>query len=187
MKNKSNIAALTIVIILSSCAGNRKSISSYGGSFGENPVLAEKAIQTPAADSKTELTDIVTAETTAEVALPQQNQNNKLISNAKSSNSNTAVAEPFTVKEVTKKEQHSKKGIFQKKAKDGSGKSQIIALVLVLVLGGLGIHRFYLGYTGIGIIQLLTVGGFGIWALIDLIRIITGGLKPKDGEYDETF
>ncbi|WP_201979063.1 TM2 domain-containing protein [Hymenobacter rubidus] len=63
------------------------------------------------------------------------------------------------------------------------GKSQIVALVLVLLVGGLGIHRFYLGYTGIGIVQLLTAGGCGIWALIDLVRIITGDLKPKDGDY----
>jgi len=63
-------------------------------------------------------------------------------------------------------------------------KSQLIALLLVLFVGGLGIHRFYLGYTTIGIIQLLTGGGCGIWALIDLIRIITGDLKPKGGRYN---
>ncbi|WP_197748876.1 MULTISPECIES: TM2 domain-containing protein [Hymenobacter] len=63
------------------------------------------------------------------------------------------------------------------------GKSQAVALILVLLVGGLGIHRFYLGYTGIGIAQLLTLGGCGIWALIDLIRIITGDLKPKGGDY----
>ncbi len=68
-----------------------------------------------------------------------------------------------------------------------SGKSQTIALVLVLLLGGLGIHRFYLGYIGIGIIQLLTLGGCGIWALVDLILIITGDLKPKGSEYEETL
>jgi TM2 domain-containing membrane protein YozV len=67
------------------------------------------------------------------------------------------------------------------------GKSQVIALILVLVVGGLGIHRFYLGYTWQGIVQLLTAGGCGIWALIDLIRIITGDLKPKDGEYEKTL
>ncbi|MBK7008634.1 MAG: TM2 domain-containing protein [Saprospiraceae bacterium] len=67
----------------------------------------------------------------------------------------------------------------------GGGKSQLIALILVILVGGLGIHRFYLGYTTIGIIQLLTAGGCGIWALIDLVRIITGDLKPKDGEYAE--
>lgn len=69
----------------------------------------------------------------------------------------------------------------------GSGKSQIVALILALVVGGLGIHRFYLGYIWQGVVQLLTLGGFGIWALIDLIRIITGDLQPKDGSYSETL
>jgi len=67
------------------------------------------------------------------------------------------------------------------------GKSQVIALILVLLVGGLGIHRFYLGYTWQGIVQLLTLGGCGIWSLIDLIRIIVGTLKPKDGEYETTL
>lgn len=75
-----------------------------------------------------------------------------------------------------------------KSADDASAegsKSQLVALLLAVFFGGLGIHRFYLGYIGIGIIQLLTLGGCGIWALIDLIRIITGDLKPADGsEYD---
>ena len=54
-------------------------------------------------------------------------------------------------------------------------------------VGGLGVHRFYLGYTWQGIVQLLTLGGCGIWALIDFIRIITGSLQPKDGEYETTL
>jgi TM2 domain-containing membrane protein YozV len=54
---------------------------------------------------------------------------------------------------------------------------------LCFFLGALGIHRFYLGYIGIGIIQLLTAGGCGIWVLIDFIRIIIGDLGPKDGSY----
>ncbi len=69
-----------------------------------------------------------------------------------------------------------------------SPKSQLIALLLCLFVGGLGIHRFYLGYTTIGVIQLLTLGGLGIWVLIDLIRLITGDLKPKDGSnYDPSL
>lgn len=67
------------------------------------------------------------------------------------------------------------------------GKSQVIALILVALIGGLGIHRFYLGYTWQGIVQLLTLGGCGVWALIDLIRIITGDLQPKDGSYAKTL
>jgi hypothetical protein len=67
------------------------------------------------------------------------------------------------------------------------GKSQIAALLLCWFVGIIGIHRFYLGYTWQGIVQILTLGGLGIWTLVDLIRIITGDLKPKDGEYGSKF
>ncbi|MDX3077970.1 TM2 domain-containing protein [Streptomyces sp. NPDC088354] len=54
-----------------------------------------------------------------------------------------------------------------------SDKSKIVAGVLQLLLGGLGIGRFYVGDVGIGIAQLLTCGGFGIWSLIDGILFLT--------------
>ena len=60
-------------------------------------------------------------------------------------------------------------------------KSKLTAILLCLFLGSLGIHRFYLGYTLIGVIQLLTFGGFLIWAIIDLIRLIIGSLKDSEG------
>lgn len=66
-----------------------------------------------------------------------------------------------------------------------SGDNQVIALILAIVVGALGIHRFYLGYYWQGVVQLLTGGGCGIWALIDLIRIITGDLGPKSGGYSK--
>ena len=66
-------------------------------------------------------------------------------------------------------------------------KSQLTATLLAFFLGFIGVHRFYLGYTWQGIVQIITLGGLGIWATIDLIRIIVGTLKPKDGEYDQTF
>lgn len=105
---------------------------------------------------------------------------------------------PKTIREATGEKLNLKEvvalKIAQKKVKhalssndraSGGSKSQLIALLLVIFVGGLGIHRFYLGYTTIGIIQLLTLGGCGIWALIDLIRIVTGDLKPADGSnYD---
>ncbi|NLA25592.1 MAG: TM2 domain-containing protein [Bacteroidales bacterium] len=68
-----------------------------------------------------------------------------------------------------------------------NGYSQLAALLFCIFFGAIGIHRFYLGYIGIGVIQLLTAGGCGIWALIDLIRIITGDLKPNGGSYSKTL
>lgn len=76
---------------------------------------------------------------------------------------------------------------IKKNADPGEGKSQMIALILCIFVGVLGIHRFYLGYTMEGVLMLLTGGGCGVWALIDLIRIITGDLKPVDGDYTETL
>lgn len=71
------------------------------------------------------------------------------------------------------------------KAPAGGQKSQLTAVLLCFFLGGLGIHRFYMGYTWQGIVQLLTLGGFGIWSLIDFIRLLTGSLQPKNGGWDK--
>jgi len=60
-------------------------------------------------------------------------------------------------------------------------KSKLTAIQLRLFLGSLGIHRFYIGYTLIGVIQLLTFGLVLIWAFVDLIRLITGLLKDSEG------
>lgn len=63
-----------------------------------------------------------------------------------------------------------------------SKKSRLAALLLCFFLGGLGIHRFYVGKIGTGIIWLLTLGLLGIGALIDLILIAVGTFKDKEGK-----
>jgi TM2 domain-containing membrane protein YozV len=59
-------------------------------------------------------------------------------------------------------------------------RSQGVAFLLSYFLGIFGIDRFYLGYTGLGVLKLITLGGCGIWALID--NIITGMASMKDAE-----
>jgi TM2 domain-containing membrane protein YozV len=60
-------------------------------------------------------------------------------------------------------------------------RSFVVAVLLSFFLGVLGVDRFYLGYTGLGILKLLTFGGLGIWALIDFVMIVVGRLKDADG------
>ena len=65
-----------------------------------------------------------------------------------------------------------------------SGRSEkgfVPTLLLAIFLGGLGAHRFFVGKIGTGIVQLLTLGGLGIWALIDIIMIIVGSFRDKQG------
>ncbi len=62
-----------------------------------------------------------------------------------------------------------------------SEKSFVTTLILCVLLGGLGVHRFYVGKIGTGILMLLTLGGLGIWSLIDLIVIATQNFKDSQG------
>lgn len=63
----------------------------------------------------------------------------------------------------------------------GEGKDWLTTLLLCFFLGFIGVHRFYTGHTGIGIVQLLTLGGCGIWTLVDFIIIIVGNFKDAKG------
>ena len=103
---------------------------------------------------------------------------------------------PFTVAELrSQATENILRANTQVKRADGTGmwfpageipyvfsdKDWLTAVLLSLFVGWLGIDRFYLGYTGLGIVKLLTLGFFGIWALIDLVLIIMGRLPDSNG------
>ena len=60
-------------------------------------------------------------------------------------------------------------------------KNWIATYLLCWFFGILGVHRFYTGYIGIGLVQLFTFGGLGIWALIDFITLSLNNYKDADG------
>ena len=61
------------------------------------------------------------------------------------------------------------------------GKDWMVTLLLSIFVGSLGVDRFYLGHTLLGILKLVTFGGCGIWWLIDLIMIVTGSMTDSNG------
>lgn len=66
-------------------------------------------------------------------------------------------------------------------------KSFLATELLCFFLGFLGVHRFYTGYIGLGILQLLTLGCCGIWSFIDLIMISLGKYKDANGQDLEEY
>jgi TM2 domain-containing membrane protein YozV len=63
----------------------------------------------------------------------------------------------------------------------GPPKSLMTTLLLAIFVGWAGIHRFYTGHTLLGVIQLITCGGFGFWQLIDIIFIVIGKYTDAQG------
>jgi hypothetical protein len=87
--------------------------------------------------------------------------------------------------EINSKAQEVKKEendtIDSSKKEDVSNKKWSVVLILCILLGLIGFHRFYVGKGGTAILMLLTLGGFGIWTLVDLVIISLSEFTDEDG------
>ena len=72
-------------------------------------------------------------------------------------------------------------GMQQQGMPMNSDKDWMTTLLLAILVGGLGVDRFYAGSIGLGILKLFTLGGCGLWALIDIIMIVTESYKDGNG------
>lgn len=209
---KFGIALTAVVLFLTSCGSNATFSKRYhnrgfniawGGGSDATPTkqLAKKARIATEKSSKVESS--VAENTVEENAFDQANlsavvgvNNPIIVANEPVFFAAKASPVATSLKTIEKKSTEPKamvkaatKVLKQNKAMatPTDGYSQIIALVLCILLGPIGLHRFYLGYYMEGVLMILTAGGCGIWWLIDLIRIVTGDLKPKYGDYTETL
>ena len=215
--SKLGLLIAMVAILVSSCSTNATFSKRYhsrgfniawgGGSDANNnpvkqtPKKVKAKSDVVAVAQNTDNVTVQSVKSTENTAMEASTVNTTVVSNnilAKNEVATVKNANQTSTQAVKSSTVVSKKGAVnaisntntkavKKNADPGEGKSQLIALILCIFVGVLGIHRFYLGYTKEGVIQLLTAGGCGIWSLIDLVRIITGDLKPKDGDYTETL
>lgn len=62
-----------------------------------------------------------------------------------------------------------------------SDKKFLPALLLAIFLGFVGAHRFYVGKVGTAVLQICTLGGCGVWVLVDIVMMVTGAFTDKQG------
>ena len=75
------------------------------------------------------------------------------------------------------------KPMFDAQGRPASPKSRLAAALIAWFLGVFGVHRFYVGKIGTGLLMLVTLGGLGIWVLIDFVMILIGSFRDKEGRY----
>lgn len=80
---------------------------------------------------------------------------------------------------------YNRNNTFGRRMSDDPNISQyngLLTLLLAIFVGYLGVHSFYTGKIGIGIAQLFTVGGCGIWVLVDIIMLATESFHDGEGK-----
>ena len=221
-----SISFIALALLISSCSTNATFTKRYhsrgfniawggGGSNANNNAVKQTPKKVKAKSDmvkvaqNTESLALQSVNSAENAIVNPANQNPELYSNALMTQNGTSVNNYFkstsdkvkTSNDLTKtvKANVVSKPIIQvnqKKYDPRNGKSWGMAILLCLVLGMFGMHRFYLGYKKLGLIQLVfgalyfftplwLTGLIAIWVIIDLVRIFTKDLEPKDGYYTE--
>ena len=207
MKIKNLFSVLVILLILGSCQTSQKHVAFGTGNWKQDVDLSStrqhlstsSQIQSlgldnhPNSNSLGEIHNITpVAETTISNGNDESNRRTNPVTTAavkdlkdientdtyKELNFLEKIAVKKAIKPIKKmaKENKSSTNYTETKLTDSEF---IVALFLLIFLGALGIHRFYLGYTLWGLLMLFTAGGCGILVLIDLVLLLTGGIKRR--------
>jgi hypothetical protein len=201
---KNQIFILALIALISSCTVvKRVHQPGYYVSWHKQHKAIPSSVEQLLVQNETESTDVQKNSLVAENVLPTSDDSQNILQSDEVINVGSVESKPVIVSIKTTTPQVETSKILSKKAikainntkhkkatnsaSSGDGKSQVVALILAILLGGIGIHRFYLGHIGMGILYLFTAGLCGIGWLIDIILIATGSLEPKDGSYDKTL
>ena len=90
--------------------------------------------------------------------------------------------ELLTDRVITQEEFDLQKEKLLNSASSTTSTDWLTLFLLTFFVGILGVHRFYTGKIGTGFLMLITLGGFGIWFLVDLILVVTGQFTNKEGQ-----
>jgi len=220
-----SISFLALALLISSCSTNATFTKRYhsrgfniawgGGSAANNNAVKQTPKKVKAKSDivkvaqNTESRALQSVNSSENAIVNPANQNSELYFNSLTTQNGTSANNYFkSTSEVVKSSNPETKTVKakvvskpiikvdQKKYDPRNGKSWGMAILLCLVLGMFGMHRFYLGYNKIGLIQLVFgalyfftplwfSGLIAIWVIIDLVRIFTKDLEPQDGYYTE--